>query len=78
MVLVILITNVLIIKKEMMKVPKKEDKLIKEKEPQRKFSRKTYAPKKTYHHQLKMNSVTVRQKGFYSWKYNTLIKKTMK
>jgi hypothetical protein len=37
------------------------------KEPQRKFSRKTYVPKKTSHHQMKMKSVTVRQKYFYSW-----------
>jgi hypothetical protein len=43
------------------------NKHIKEKEPQRKFSRKSYAPKKTSHHQMKMKSVTVRQKEFYSW-----------
>jgi hypothetical protein len=40
---------------------------IKAKEPQRKFSRKAYAPKKTSHHHMKMKSVTVRQKEFYSW-----------
>jgi hypothetical protein len=67
MVLVILLTNVLIRKREMMKVTQKENKHIKEKEPQRKFSRKAYAPKKTSHHQMKMKSVTVRQKEFYSW-----------
>jgi hypothetical protein len=78
MVLIILITNVLIRKREMMKVNQKENKHTKAKEPQRKFSRKAYAPKKTYHHQMKMKSVIVRQKEFYSWKYNTLIKKTPK
>ena len=45
----------------MMKVTQKENKHIKEKEPQRKFSRKVYAPKKTSHHQMKMKSVIVRQ-----------------
>jgi hypothetical protein len=60
MVLVILITNVLIRKREMMKFTKIENKHIKAKEPQRKFSRKAYAPKKTYDHQMKMKSVTVR------------------
>jgi hypothetical protein len=44
MVLVILLTNVLIRKREMMKVTQKENKNIKAKEPQKKFSRKTYAP----------------------------------
>jgi hypothetical protein len=67
MLLVILLTNVVIRKREMMKVTQKVDKHIKEKEPQRNFSRKAYAPKKTSHHQMKMKSVTVRQKGFYSW-----------
>jgi hypothetical protein len=37
----------------------------KEKEPQRKFSRKSYAPNKTSPHQMKMKSV--RQKDLYSW-----------
>jgi hypothetical protein len=46
--------------KKMMKVTQKEDKHIKAKEPQRNFSRKAYAPKKTSHHQMKMKSVTVR------------------
>jgi hypothetical protein len=59
MVLVIFLTNVLIRKREMMKVTQKANKHIKEKEPQRKFSRKTYAPKKTSHHQMRMNSVTM-------------------
>jgi hypothetical protein len=45
----------------MMKVIQIENKHIKEKEPQRKFPRKTYAPNKTSHHQMKMKSVTVRQ-----------------
>ena len=62
----------------MMKVTQNENKHIKEKQPQRKFSRKTYAPKKISHHQMKMKSVTVRQKDLYSWKYKTLIKKTLK
>jgi hypothetical protein len=67
MVLVILLTNVLIVKiREMMKINQIEKKHIKEKEPQRKFSRKSYAPKKTSLHQMKMKSVTVRQKDFYS------------
>jgi hypothetical protein len=59
--------NVLIKKREMMKVTQKENKHIKAKELQRKFSRKTYAPKKTSHHQMKMKSVIVRQEEFYSW-----------
>jgi hypothetical protein len=67
MVLVILLTNVLIRKREMMKVTQKENTHIKEKELQKKFSRKTYAPKKTSHHQMKMKSVIVRQEEFYSW-----------
>jgi hypothetical protein len=50
MVLVILLTNVLIRKIEMTKVTQKEDKHIKVKELQRNFSRKDFAPKKTYHH----------------------------
>jgi hypothetical protein len=45
----------------MMKVTQKEEEL------QRKFSRKTYEPKKTSHHQMKMKSVAVRQEEFYSW-----------
>ena len=68
MVLVIFITNVLIRKREIMKVTQIENKHIKAKEPQRMFSRKSYAPNKTSHHQMKMKSVTVRQKDFYSWK----------
>jgi hypothetical protein len=40
---------------------------IKAKEPQTKFSRKSYTPKKTSHHHMKMKSVTVRHKEFYSW-----------
>jgi hypothetical protein len=50
MVLVIFLTNVLIRKREMMKVTQKEKKHIKEKEPKRKFSRKANAPKKTSRH----------------------------
>jgi hypothetical protein len=38
---------------------KKKKKHIKAKEPQIKFSRKSYAPKKTSHHPMKMKSVTV-------------------
>jgi hypothetical protein len=45
MVLVILLTNVLIRKREMMKVTQKPNKHIKEKEPQRKFSRKNLCTK---------------------------------
>jgi hypothetical protein len=53
-------------------------KTYKSKEPKRKISRKDYKPKKTYPHQMKMKSVTVRQKEFYSWKLKNLIKKTPK
>jgi uncharacterized protein YjcR len=67
MVLVIFLTNVLIRKRKMMKVTQITNKHIKAKEPQIKFSRKAYAPKKTYHHQKKMKPVTVRHKEFYSW-----------
>jgi hypothetical protein len=63
MVLVILRTNVLIRKREMMNVTKKEDKHIKEKWPQINFSRKTYAPTNTSHHHMKMKSMTVSRKG---------------
>jgi hypothetical protein len=45
MVLVILLTNVLIRKREMMKVTQKADKHIKVKELQRKFSRKKFCTK---------------------------------
>jgi hypothetical protein len=51
----------------MMKVTQITNKHIKEKEPQRKFSKTNYAPNKTSHHQMKMKSVTVRQKELYSW-----------
>jgi hypothetical protein len=66
-VLIILLTNVLIRKREMMKVTQKANKHVKAKEPQRKFSRKSYAPKKASHDQMKIKSVTERQKDFYSW-----------
>lgn len=62
----------------MTKVTQIANKHIKAKEPQRKFSRKSYAPKKTYHHQMTMKSVTVRQKEFYSWEQKTPIKNNMK
>jgi hypothetical protein len=79
MVLVNFLTNFLIIKiRGMMKITQIANKHIKVKKPQRKFSRKTYAPKKTSPHQMKMKSVTVRQKELYSWKYKSLIKKTPK
>jgi hypothetical protein len=69
MVLVIFLTNVLIRKiRGMMKINKIENKHIKAKEPQRKFSRKAYAPKKTSPHQMKMKSVAVIHKDLYSWK----------
>jgi hypothetical protein len=67
MVLVILLTNVLIRKREMIKVTQKENTHIKAKELQIKVSRKTYTPKKTSHHQMKMKSMTMRQEEFYSW-----------
>jgi hypothetical protein len=60
--------NVLIRKRETMKVTQKANKHIKVKELQRKFSRKTFAPKKTSHHQMKMKLVTVKHGEFYSWK----------
>jgi hypothetical protein len=50
-----------------MKVSQKENTHIKEKKLQRKFSRKTYTPKKTSHHQMKMKLVTMRQGEFYLW-----------
>jgi hypothetical protein len=67
MVLVILLTNVLIRKREMMKVTQKENRHIKTKELQRKISRKDYASKKTSPHQMKMKSMIVRHEEFYSW-----------
>jgi hypothetical protein len=78
MVLVILLTNVLIRKREMMKVTQNENTQIKAKELQIIFSRKYYAPKKTNHHQIKMKLVTVRHEEFYSWQQKTLAKKTSK
>jgi hypothetical protein len=33
----------------------------------KKFFKKSLTPKKTSHHQMKMNSVTMRQEEFYSW-----------
>jgi hypothetical protein len=66
-VLVILLTNFLIRKiRGMMNITQIENKHIKEKEPQRKISRKSYGPKKTSPHQMKMNLVTVKHKE-YSW-----------
>jgi pyrimidine operon attenuation protein/uracil phosphoribosyltransferase len=59
MVLVILLTNVLIRKREMMKVTQNANTHIKAKELQIKFLRKDYSPKKTSHHQMRMKSVTV-------------------
>jgi hypothetical protein len=50
-----------------MKVTQKENKHIKTNERQKKFSIKSYAPKKTSHHQMKMNLVIVRHKELYSW-----------
>ena len=68
MVLVILLKNVLIRKiKEMKNIIQIENKYTKEKEPKIKYSRKSYAPKKTTPHQTKRKSVKVRQKEFYSW-----------
>jgi len=67
MVLDILLTNLLIRKRERMKVTQKGDKHKKVKALQRMFSGKTFAPKKTSHHQMKMKSVIVKQGEFYSW-----------
>jgi hypothetical protein len=67
MVLVILLTNVLIRKREMMKVTQNENTHIKEKQLQRNISRKYYASKKTSHHQMKMKAVIVRQEELCSW-----------
>jgi hypothetical protein len=68
MVFVILITNFLIRKiRRMINITQIENKHTKAKEPQIKLSRKVYAPKKTYPHQMKMKSVAVRQKELYSW-----------
>jgi hypothetical protein len=52
----------------MMKVNQKENTHIKAKELQRNISRKNYASKNTFHHQMKMKSVTVRKEEFYSWR----------
>jgi hypothetical protein len=60
MVLVILVTNVLIRKREMMKVTKNKNTHIKAEELQRNFARIAYAPKKVSHHQMKMKAVTMR------------------
>jgi hypothetical protein len=69
MILVILITNVLIRKiRGMMIITEIENKHIKENEPKRKISRKAYARKNTSPHDMNMKLVTVRHKGFYSWK----------
>jgi hypothetical protein len=78
MVMVILLTNVLIRKREMMKVTQKENTHVKEKELQRNISRKDYASNKTSHHQMKMKSVTMRHEDFYSWQQNNLTKKNPK
>jgi hypothetical protein len=64
---IILITNVLIRKREMMKVTQKANKYIKVKELQRMFSRKKIAPNKTSHHQMKMKLVIVKHREFYLW-----------
>jgi hypothetical protein len=37
-------------------------------ETRRIFLRKVFAPRKTFPHQTKMKSVTMIQKGYYSWK----------
>ena len=50
-----------------MKITQIENKHTKAKEPQRNLSRKAYAPNKTYPHQMKMKSVTVKHKELYSW-----------
>jgi hypothetical protein len=44
----------------------------------KKFSRKSFAPKKTSHHQMKMKSMIVKWGELYSWQKKTLIKKTPK
>jgi hypothetical protein len=62
MVLVILLTNVLRIKVRMMKITQTTNKHIKEKEPQRKISRKSYTLKKTSPHEMKMKSMIVKNK----------------
>jgi hypothetical protein len=68
MVLIIFLTNFLIRKiRGMMKITQIKKKHIKANEPQMKFSRKDYAPKKTSPHEMKMKLVTVRQKEFNLW-----------
>jgi hypothetical protein len=54
--------------KGIMNINQIENKPIKAKEAQRKFSRKYYAPKNTSPHSMKMKSLTTRQKEFYSMK----------
>jgi hypothetical protein len=53
----------------------KETKYKKAKEPKINFSKNIYAPKKTVSHQTKNKLAIVIHKGFYSWKYKTLMKK---
>jgi phage antirepressor YoqD-like protein len=61
MLLVILLTNVPIIKrKEMNNMIQIENKRIKEKEPKIKFSTKAFAQKKTTPHQMMMKTVKER------------------
>jgi hypothetical protein len=65
-VLVILLKHFPIIKiRRMMEITQIENKYIKEKKEKINLSRKSYAPKKTSPHQMKMKSVTVRLKYFY-------------
>jgi hypothetical protein len=68
MVLVILLTNVLIRKREMMKVTQKENKHIKAKEPQRKFFKKSLCTNEDI---LSLDEDEVSEnekKELYSWK----------
>jgi hypothetical protein len=68
MELVIFLTNVPIRKIQgMMKITQITNKHIKTKEPKINLSRKDYAPKKRSPHQMKMKSMTMRHKEFYSW-----------
>jgi hypothetical protein len=59
----------------MKKMIKIANKCTKERKPKINYSRKSFAQKKIAPHQKKMKIVEVRQKGFYSWKYKTLMKK---
>jgi len=67
--ILILLLNVLIrINKVMKKIIRRRRQIKRIKETKIIFSRKVFAPRKTTPHQMRMKSVKVRPKEFYSWK----------